>query len=442
MGEPNAMSKLLNSMQDLFDNQPLAAGGDIARQTRDQAMKEFVGLGLPAANDEHWKYTRLRSLSGQGFSLATTVDQAIDVASVAGDDAIRIVFVNGIYAPALSDAAEFEDNGIRLLSTALDADPGVAGGFLPIPDPAVHRFASLNRAFLGQGVVVELRTGRRIEKPIVFVHYSSEAEQTLVSHPRIMVRAGRRSEATIVEHYTGDDEQGNFCNALTELDLDEGARLNHYRVQNEGDNAFHIGSVFARLKNNSRLHSLNLSLGGKLARVDMQTELLGEGAELVMDGLYLGKSRQHLDNNTLVQHRVPGTRSAQDYRGIVTDRARAVFTGKGVVHQDAQKTDATQSNRNLILSDGAEIDARPVLEIYADDVKCSHGATIGQLDKDALFYLQSRGLSSPEAKSLLTFAFAEDVILRIGNDAIRENMERYLAQWLPELSNADELVSS
>lgn len=437
------MSNLLNSMRDNFERQGTVPGGDVTREIRELAMKEFVSAGLPAANDEHWKYTRLRSLAGQRFAVATKTEHVADsdLGSIAGANAIRVVFINGVYSPELSDAGEFSGTGIRLLNDALDANPGLAGGFLPTPDPAVHRFASLNRAFLGHGLVIEIGAGQRIEQPIVFVHHSCKTEQAIVSHPRIMIRAGRNSEATIVEHYSGDDGHGNLCNALSEIDLGDDALLTHYRVQNEGDGGFHIGSVFARLTRGSRLHSLNLSLGGKLARVDMQTELLGAGAELVMDGLYLGKSRQHIDNNTLVNHRVPGTSSTQDYRGIVTDQARAVFTGKGVVHQDAQKTDAKQSNRNLILSNGAEIDAKPVLEIYADDVKCSHGATIGQLDEAALFYLQSRGLSRPEARSLLTFAFAEDVILRIGNASIREKMERHLAGWLPELSQMATLES-
>ena len=340
---------------------------------------------------------------------------------------------------ALLEAACAQAHGRQILSPA-QAVARLAGGFLPVPDPATHRFATLNRAFLSQGLVIEIETARRLPRPVMLVHHSVADSESIASHPRLMIRAGRQSEATIIEQYTGNDGHANLCNALTEIDLAPSASLTHYRIQNEGDGAFHIGSVFARLAAGASLYSHNLMLGARLSRVDIQAELLGTGAELTMDGLYLGKGRQHLDNNTLVHHREPGATSSQDYRGIVADQARAVFCGKAVVHQDAQKTVARQSNRNLLLSEGAEIDAKPVLEIYADDVQCSHGATVGQIDESALFYLRSRGLSLSEARKLLTFAFAEDLILRIGDKAIRGAMEQHLADWLPDLPAVEELV--
>jgi Fe-S cluster assembly protein SufD len=435
------MSAMLESLQDNFSRQPEAPGGEPVHQVRAQAMKEFLDSGLPGPRDEYWKYTRLRAFEKKDFGLPREKTISGDNIGIQNLDAIRVVFVDGIYSPALSDEPALAENGIRLLADALRDDPGLAGGLLPQSDEATHRFAALNRAFQAQGVVLELTAGQELSRPLYLLFHSQNTGQGTVSHPRILVKAGSNSKATLIEHYDGEADTAGFCNALTEIDLASGAQLTHYRIQTESDAALHLGSLFARQAKNSRMVSHNLSLGGKLARLNMQIELLGRGAELVLNGLYLAGGRQHIDNHTLVNHRTPGTVSFQDYRGIIDDKARAVFCGKAVVHVDAQQTEARQSNRNLLLSEGAEIDTQPVLEIYADDVQCSHGATIGRLDNDAMFYLRSRGVSEEEALRLLTFAFAEDVVLRLENQTVRDAITRHLIGRLPDLEDAEELVA-
>jgi Fe-S cluster assembly protein SufD len=435
------MSAMIQSLQDNFSRQPVAPGGDYVHQIRAQAMQEFLNAGLPGPRDEYWKYTRLRILEKRNFVLPQKNAVAGSDFGIKNLDAIRIVFVDGIYSPALSDESAFAENGIRLLADALRDDSGLAVGLLPQPDPAVHQFAALNRAFQEQGVVLELEPGRELPRPLYLLFHSQNTGQDTASHPRILIRSGAGSKASVIEHYNGEEDTAGFCNALTEIDLASGAQLTHYRVQTESDTAFHVGSLFARQAEDSRLVSHNLGLGGRLARTNMQFELMGRGAELVLNGLYLASGKQHIDNHTLVNHREPGANSFQDYRGILNDKARAVFCGKAVVHRDAQQTVATQSNRNLLLSHGAEIDTQPVLEIYADDVQCSHGATIGQLDTDALFYLTTRGIPEDEARSLLTFAFAEDVVLRLENQTLRNAITEHLIGRLPEMKDTDELVT-
>ena len=435
------MSAMIESLQDNFSRQPEAPGGEFVHQVREQAMKEFLDIGLPGPRDEYWKYTRLRIIEKRLFGLPEENAVAGSEIGIENLDAIRIVFVDGLYAPALSDESVFAENGIRLLADALHDDPGLANGLLPPPDPATHQFAALNRAFLGQGVVIDLAAGQELGRPLYLLFYSQNTGRDTASHPRILIRAGTDSKASVIEHYDGAPGNAGLCNALTEIDLARGAQLTHYRIQTESETAFHLGSLFAHQAEGSRLVSHNLSLGGRLARTNMQFELLGRGAELVLNGLYLASGKQHIDNHTLVNHRKPGASSFQDYRGIIDDQARAVFCGKAVVHRDAQQSVATQSNRNLLLSEGAEIDTQPVLEIYADDVQCSHGATIGRLDADALFYLATRGVPDDEARGLLTFAFAEDVVLRLENRTLRNALGKHLIGRLPDLENAEELVA-
>jgi Fe-S cluster assembly protein SufD len=263
--------------------------------------------------------------------------------------------------------------------------------------------------------------------PIYLVFVSLAQEQPLQSQPRNLVVLGAGSEAAIVESYVGIEAGNYFTNAVTELFAAENAVVDYYRIQREAPRGFHVGAVEARLSGGCSFTAHGITLGGSLVRNDLRAVLDGEGAECLLNGLYLADGDRHVDNHTEIEHAKPRTRSLELYKGILSGSARGVFNGKIIVHKDAQKTDARQTNKNLLLSDRAVANSKPQLEIYADDVKCSHGSTIGQLDGDALFYLRSRGLAPDDARSLLSYAFARDVVGRVKVPALRERLDDYLA---------------
>jgi Fe-S cluster assembly protein SufD len=288
-------------------------------------------------------------------------------------------------------------------------------------------FVALNTAFMGDGAVLIVPPGCRLNPPIYLIYVSSGGAGHLMSHPRTLIFLGAGSEAKIVESYVGLDGGTYFCNAVTELVAETDALVEHYRLQLEGPAAFHIGTLEADLKRGARLTAHAVTLSGSLVRNNVRVALNGEGAECVLNGLYLAGEKQHVDNFTEIDHLKPHATSFELYKGILDGAAHGVFNGKIVVHKNAQKSDARQVNKNLLLSESAAVNTKPQLEIYADDVKCSHGSTIGQMDADALFYLRSRGLGLGEARSLLSFAFAGDIIGRIRIDSLRRRLEDYLA---------------
>ena len=294
-------------------------------------------------------------------------------------------------------------------------------------------FTALNTAFLHNGAFVYLPPGKVVEAPIELHHFVSAFGPPLVWQRRCLVVAGRHSQARLVERYSGLACVPYFTNAVTEIVLGENAIIDHYKVQEEGDHAFHIATLQVQLGRSSRFSTHAFHFGGRLVRNEVNAMLGAEGGECVLNGLYLADGEQLIDNHTQIDHAQPHCTSKQLYKGILDGHARGVFNGRIRVHQDAQKTDARQTNQTLLLSEDAIINTKPQLEIYADDVKCTHGATVGQLDAEALFYLRSRGLGEEEARSLLTFAFANDIIGRIEIEALRRKLENALlsVQHLP-----------
>ncbi len=284
--------------------------------------------------------------------------------------------------------------------------------------------------------------GSVVEKPILLQFLSRANAAPVMSHPRILVEAGARSQATLIEHHIGESEAANFTNLVAELMLDRGAILTHYKLQEAPLADMHVASIHVEQNRDSRYTSFNLNLGGGLVRNDLIGELNGEGAEANFYGLFYGQGRQHIDNHTLANHNAPRTFSNENYKGILDDRARGVFNGKVVVKRDSQKIEGFQSNANLLLSDRAEIDAKPELEIYADDVKCSHGTTTGQLDEEAVYALRTRGIDEQTARGLLTLAFAGEVMELVDLDAISERVELAVAGKLPERFNLAGLVEA
>jgi Fe-S cluster assembly protein SufD len=357
----------------------------------------------------------------------------------AGDEGYRLVFVNGFFAPHLSSTAGL---------TGLCQNLGSVAGAHPerLEHLAQHAayednaFTALNTAFLQDGCFLQVPAGKVVERPIHLLFLSTATTAPTVSYPRNLIVVGNGSQVTIVESYIGQKD-AYFTNAVTEIVAGENAVIDHYKLQQEGLEAFHVATLQIHQSRNSNFSSHFVSLGCGLVRNDVNAVLDGEGCECTLNGLYMGRGSQHVDNHTFIDHAKPHCTSHELYKGILKDRARGVFNGKIYVHQDAQKTDAKQTNQTLLLSDDAVINTKPQLEIYADDVKCTHGATVGQLSDEALFYLRSRGIGQEAARGLLTYAFANDIIGRIKVAPIRARLEEVLlaSQGLP-MSDAEEVA--
>ncbi|OPX56377.1 Fe-S cluster assembly protein SufD [Oceanospirillum multiglobuliferum] len=419
----------------------ISQGSSWLADLRQGAVEQFATQGLPHARLENWKYTDVKALAKREFVLpknaATQADALVAETSLALDG-IRLVFVNGLFSAAHSQLDALP-KGANVLPLADNAN--VAKTLLgQVAAANFSGFTALNLAAWQDGVVIDLAANTVVEMPIYLQFVSTEHTDACLIQPRILIKAGVYAQATVVEHFAGAEEAANFTNVVTEVDLADGAQITHYKLQQESVHQYHIASLHVQQQRDSRFTSHNICLGGKLARQDIQVELNAEGAEVNLNGLYLGNGRQHLDNHTLVNHNAPHTNSNEDYKGILNDRSRGVFNGRVVVHKNAQKIEAHQSNGNLLLSDKAEIDTKPELEIYADDVKCSHGSTTGQLDENALFALRSRGLDEAMARGLLTLAFANEVIDRIEIPAVHDRIELAVAGRLPEKFNLKGLV--
>ena len=345
----------------------------------------------------------------------------------------RLVFVNGRFAPELSELGELPEGvTVRPLADVLSSDPEAATRFLGRGvDLERHPFAALNTSGFVDGAFIHLARGAVVEQPIVLLFLAVGDDEPTWTAPRTVIVAEPTSQATVVEHYASSGGE-TLSLPVTELHLEQAAVIRHVRLQEEGPQARHIALQRSRLDRDARLESVAVTLGAALSRVDLDAELAGPGAHASLDGLYLVEGSQHADTQLQVRHAAPHCTSHELYKGILDGSARAVFNGRIIVDPDAQKTDAIQSNRNLLLSKGALVNSNPQLEIFADDVRCTHGSTVGRLDEDAVFYLRSRGLDRAAAESLLTYAFAAEVVQTIPVDAVRERVEGHLAAWLPQ----------
>lgn len=422
-------SPTLQRYQALFEAR-FAADPLLAR--RSEALAQFMSMGFPSQRDEAWKYTSLRRLESRAFELGQSAPLAIDAERPPwiAEAGMRIVFVNGHYAPALSVIAP-QPPGTTLVTLGewLKHEPSEALAYLSRstqrPRSALEH---LNTAFFEDGVVIQLAADAAFDAPVHLVHLWTQSPQAAMSHPHIIVRAGRHSRCTLIEQYIGIADSDTFTNSVLNVDLQDGARLQHYRVQQESRKAFHIGHANVCVHGHAQYRLHDVSFGGSLSRLNIAIYLQGSGAHAELKGLLVPTGTQHIDAHTRIEHIAPHTTSEEDYRGIADGRGRGVFNGKVLVHPDAQKTDARQSSRNLLLSPTAEIDSKPELEIYANDVKCSHGSTTGQLDATALFYLRSRGISEADARALLIRAFAETTISSVRDERVREYLETILSE--------------
>ncbi|MFH1569904.1 MAG: Fe-S cluster assembly protein SufD [Gemmatimonadota bacterium] len=420
--------------------------GEAARALRRAALERLAAAGFPTARDEGWRHTNPAPLVHTEFhavleSRSGTVTPAdLRPWSLAGLGLTELVFVDGLHAPELSSPAPLPA-GVRAesLAAALRSTAGQVLDHLARRVPGEGGFAALNTAFLRDGGFIEVAPRAAMERPVHLLYLTSGGGAPSVSHPRTLVVVGDGARASVVETHAGLPGSGTYLsNAVTEIAAGAGSVVEHLKVHREGDAAYHVGQVGVVEQSHCAFTSHNLTLSGRLVRNDIATLLDGEGIESTLNGLYLATGEEQVDNYTTIEHARPHCSSHELYKGILTGRARGVFRGKIHVHQAAQKTDAYQSNQNLLLSDEAEVTSKPQLEIYADDVKCSHGSTTGRLDRDAIFYLRARGISRPDAVRVLTQAFADELVDRIGCEEVRRHLAPLVhAKLDPELIGRD-----
>ena len=402
-------------------------------ELRSAGIANFEALDFPTPKHEEWKYTNVEPLLSQPFAPANGEARSIRAEeilqrSMVDPDAPRLVFINGVYAPEISQTTDLPPGVVveNLADSILRDEGRVASELGRYADFQRQPFVALNTAFLRDGAVVCIGSGCRLDRPIYLVFVSSAVDRPVFSHPRTLILLGAGSETKLVETYLGVNRGAHFCNSVSELIGGAEAIVEHYRLQQEGDAGYHIGALEASLERGCQFTAHAVSLSGAFVRNHVHVTLNGEGAECLLNGLYLADGKQHIDNFTEIDHAKPRARSLELYKGILGGNAHGVFNGKIVVRKEAQKSDARQTNKNLLLSGNAVVNSKPQLEIHADDVKCSHGSTIGQLDGDGLFYLRSRGLGLDEARSLLSFAFASEVVGRMKIEFLRSRLDAHL----------------
>ncbi|HEY6242907.1 MAG TPA: Fe-S cluster assembly protein SufD [Pyrinomonadaceae bacterium] len=419
-------NKYQQAFEALKGRKPSAAWIELLR---DSAMDRFESLGFPTVAEEEWKYTNLAELSKRHFNPATA-DEGLDYKSAqfsfpeTADN--QIVLVNGTFRHDLSTTEKLAGVVVLDLFEAIaDARYGkVVRSYLARnADYRDRGLTALNTAFLESGVFVLVPRNIEMESPLQITFVAESPHGHTANFPRVLLVAEENSSVKLVERFVSG-RQPTFTNTVVEIVLMDGARLKHDRLQQEGAEAFHIATTAVALGQGSSYNSTAINLGAKLARHDVSVVMNHEGAECWVDGLYVVGSNQHSDTHSVIDHKQPNCNSHQLYKGILDGNGRAVFNGKIFVREGAQKTDAMQTNKNLLLSPQARVDTKPQLEIYADDVKCAHGAAVGQIDQEEMFYLATRGINPDLGKSLLMYGFAEEVIGKIGVESIRAQLDQ------------------
>jgi Fe-S cluster assembly protein SufD len=400
---------------------------------RRNAIKRFLELGFPTTRDEEWKYTRIKPIVNKGFKPIASkklTKNDIQPFLVAGKEVILFVFENGRLNEDLSDLANLP-SGIEVSSLESSFDhPVVKEHYSKYALYENEPLVSLNTAFAKDGAFISVKDNVSIEKPIHILYISTALEENTVSYPRALFVAGKSSHIQIIESHHSLNKFNSFTNAVTEIVASENADVDLYKVELEGKNSALITYTQVDQEKNSNCSVHTITLNGDFVRNNLNYLLNGSNCETHMYGLYVASEKQHVDNHTFVDHAMPHCYSNEVYKGVMADQSTGVFNGKIMVRPDAQKTNAYQSSSNILLSDDAHIYSKPQLEIFADDVKCSHGATTGQLDQEALFYLRSRGISEENARTMLIFAFASDVLNTIKIPALRESLQAILASKL------------
>lgn len=427
--------------REAFERLNADGGAPWLRGLREKAFATFARLGFPTPRLESWRFTSVAPIARSAFQRPEAQPlgppQLARLAALGFGGALagpRVVFVNGRFEPEHSSLPRVPGLSLRSLRDVLRSEPGRLEGVLGALAPADEAFVALNTALCEDGALVEIAPGAVLAEPVNVVYLSTPrwAQQATHSHPRTLVLAGRDSQATLIETCGGLEGEGYLTNAVSEVRLEQGARLDHYKLQRESDRAFHVATLAVRQARDAVFNDHFVCLGGLLVRQDIDVVLDGEGAQCSLYGLFMAGGRQHMDTHTRIVHARPHGTSRELYKGVLDGSSRGVFHGSILVSKDAQKTDAHQTNKNLLLSRDALVHSTPVLEIFADDVKCKHGSTTGQLDPEALFYLRSRGLGEQAARSLLVYAFASDLVARLGVPALKAGLEAFLKDRLPQ----------
>jgi Fe-S cluster assembly protein SufD len=401
---------------------------------RQDAAQRFAEMGFPTTRDEEWRFTNVSSIAKTQFSAATDLnawqgaqpDQSLSLT----EGGARLVFINGCYSPELST----QKLPRHIRATPLrEANGAFEAHLARYADYRDRAFVALNTANFDDGACIELPGGVGVEEPIHLLFLATGGDGPVVSYPRSLVVIGPGSQATVVESYLGHGAK-YLTNAVTEIVAGDHSVVDHYKLQEEDERSFHVATLQVQIGSDANFSTHSISLGGGLVRNDINA-VLAEGSEATVNGLYLASGSQHIDNHTMIDHAKPHGTSHELYKGILGGASAAVFNGKIIVRPDAQKTDAKQTNRNLVLSENATIHTKPELQIHANDVRCTHGATIGQLDQEAIFYLQSRGIAKEQARDLLMHAFARDIIDRVKVGSLRARLEQILLERLHACRN-------
>jgi Fe-S cluster assembly protein SufD len=402
------------------------------KKLRHDGFARFSAAGFPTPRDEDWRFTNPSAITKTAFQLARNgcalpSQHALAPFQIDGV-ATRLVFIDGHFAPSLSSIAGLPKSvTVASLATEIAKNPVAVekhlGQYLNLERDS---FGALNTAFLEDGAYVHVPRGVILESPVALLYVSTEHPSPLISHPRNLIVVEENGQATVVEDYISLGAGQAFCNTVTELVAGDHSVVSHYMIEREHTGSYNVSTLRIQQGRAAEVASHSVLLGGALVRNNVHPVLAGEGGECLINGLFIGDGHQHLDNYMLVEHASPHCGSRQFYNGILDGRAHGVFHGRIIVHKEAQKTDAKQTNRNLLLSDSAQIDTKPQLEIYADDVKCTHGATIGQIEEAALFYLRSRGIEEASARRLLLVAFASECTDRMKEGPVRAHVERLI----------------
>jgi Fe-S cluster assembly protein SufD len=405
------------------------------RDLRRHALERFAALGFPTSKDESWKYTDVSKVVGREYVLASAPESvpaeealpyALDVAGT-----IRVVFVDGYHVPELS-SSDLVSRGLTVVDlrrAVVDGAPTI-DEFATLAPVESEAFVALNTSLAAGGAVVTVTEGHAVEQVVHILYLSTCRGGSVLSNPRTLVVARPGSVSRFVETFVSLGDGPGMTNAVAEFVLHDGAVVEHFRVQDESERAVHVGSTDVVVGRDASYTAVSTSYGAALARHDLRVRLAGQHARCQIDGLYIVDGAQHCDSHTVIDHSVPHCASSQLYKGVLDGKSRAVFNGKVIVRPDAQKTDARQTNRNLLLSSDARVDTKPELEIFADDVACTHGATVGALDDEERFYLASRGLDDDTARGLLTYGFAEEIVAEVTVEPLRRRLdEKILAKY-------------
>jgi len=433
----NTIISSLATQFEAFEKQLNGQSQSAVHQVRRAAMAQLQSTGLPAAKDEEYKFTNLTRAIGKNidFDLPKPAfnqgTEEVNKTKIQALDAYSLVFLNGNYEASLSTLPAVDGLTVMPFAEALKAKAEVVESmFGKKAEAKTDPFIAMNTAFSQDGVFIEIGDKVVVDKPIALYFVGDSSQSQLSYQIRNMVVAGKFAEATIIEKFDTLGANESFTNVVNEFSVDEGSHIQYFKIENDSEQSYHVSNTHASQETSSTFTANTIALNGAMVRNNLNIKLVGEGCESYMNGLYVLKGKTHVDNHTVVDHVKANSYSNELYKGIMDDKSKGVFNGKIFVRQDAQKTNAFQSNKNVLISDNATVNTKPQLEIWADDVKCSHGCTTGQLDEDALFYLQARGIQKEKARAILLRAFASDVLENINNEAIKDYLEQIITERL------------